>query len=515
MIANQIKSASISAVACFIIFVISCSAFGLMKSVFIIPVMILLPIVVYFQTKPKNYFRSPEAMMNEAPGVIGMFTTMISSGGSFDSAVRNIASTGPKHISQLFTKIVREADCRAIPDIRTGIKDILSTAPKELSSFRRAMLIVISAYESDNPERKMLMMKDAENTVLTGLKEMGEMYSARLNMPCMVVFSVGIMIPMILISVLPMLSIGGQFSTSLDTRAVAIITLVIVPLFVLGVILSLRGKNPFFSISLDVKDFAPLAVLLISVPIFFVLESEMGNDRAFLYSMILTGIISLAIVSYPYLMERKRKKIEAMLQDSLFELSNRLTMGENFDVALVRSLESRKDCKNLHISMKRELELCRGDIISAIDRIIRPISMQMFLSYADIYRASTKDIRNSGKLALSIAHQVQDQNSVRKGIELKLKNMLDMMTGTAAIFAPLILGMSIVMLGPISKISNVSAVEDIKPILMVYLVELSALITVLSSSLMCKGSITDIQWRFSLMMPISLIVFTVCCSFSI
>jgi len=135
--------------------------------------------------------------------------------------------------------------------------------------------------------------------------------------------------------------------------------------------------------------------------------------------------------------------------------------------------------------------------------------------YLDIHRASTKDIRNSGKLALSIAHQIQDQNTVRKGIELKLKNMLDMMSGTAAIFAPLILGMSIVMLGPISKVSDVSVVDDIQPILVVYLVELSALVSILSSNLMCKGSVTDIQWRFCLTMPMALVIFTVCCTITI
>ena len=48
------------------------------------------------------------------------------------------------------------------------------------------------------------------------------------------------------------------------------------------------------------------------------------------------------------------------------------------------------------------------------------ISDKMTGHYCDIYRASLKDVRNAGKLATSVAHQIQDQNGVRKDIENKL-----------------------------------------------------------------------------------------------
>ena len=124
-------------------------------------------------------------------------------------------------------------------------------------------------------------------------------------------------------------------------------------------------------------------------------------------------------------------------------------------------------------------------------------------------------MRNAGKLATSIAHQIQDQNGVRKDIENKLKSTMDMMTGTSAIFAPLILGMSIVMLGPISEITGQVFFENIGLTLAIYLVELAALISLMSSNLMCRGKTVDVMARFALMMPISLAVFMVCSSFSL
>ena len=81
----------------------------------------------------------PEALMNETPSVIGMMSVTLSSGGSFDSAIREIAKSGPKNISDLFNKIVLDADCRAISDIRTAVIEMISSLPKTLSPFKRAM----------------------------------------------------------------------------------------------------------------------------------------------------------------------------------------------------------------------------------------------------------------------------------------------------------------------------------------------------------------------------------------
>ena len=97
----------------------------------------------------------------------------------------------------------------------------------------------------------------------------------------------------------------------------------------------------------------------------------------------------------------------------------------------------------------------------------------------------------------------------------KLKSTMDMMTGTSAIFAPLILGMSIVMLGPITEITGQVFFDNIGLTLAIYLVELAALISLMSSNLMCKGKTVDVMARFALMMPISLIVFMICSSFSL
>ena len=460
---------------------------------------------------------SPEIMMNETPSVIGMMSITLSSGGSFDSAVREIAYNGPKYISSMFRKIVLDADCREISDIKRAVTDLVSTFPKSLSSFKRAMQIAVTAFESGNPNERAAMMKDAESIVLAGLRTMGESYSSSLNSPCMMIFGLGIMMPMILISMLPMLSIGGMFSVSfISSDMVSAIVLVIIPITVGSMILSISWKNPFYKAELSSSDIRYLIPILSVIPV-YIICARLGFESvlSIVISFASAGIMTFCTIYHSVLREKERKKTEDALKDALFELGNRLSMGENFEVAIRRTFESKKDCHSLSCRIERELIICRGDIESAIMAVTGNISDMMTGYYCDIFRASLKDVRNAGRLATSIAHQLQDQNGVRKDIENKLKSTTDMMTGTSAVFAPLILGMSIVMLGPISKITGQVFFENIGTTLAIYLVELAALISMMSSNLMCKGRIIDITARFCIIMPISLVIFTVCSSFTL
>ncbi len=458
-----------------------------------------------------------EVLMNETPSVIGMMSVTMSSGGSFDTAVREIAKNGPKNISELFGKIVMDADCKAISDIRTAVNDMVSSFPKALSPFKRAMQIVITAFDSTDPKERNDMMKDAEAIVLEGLKNMGETYSSGLNTPCMMIFGLGIMLPMIIISMLPMLSIGGMFSvSSIDSRTVTLIVLGIIPLVVGSLILSIRSRNPFYKAQFNTSDLRYLAPMIIAVPAYILLGMNgISDDLAISVAFIVSGLVTFATI-YPSIMkEKERAKVEEALKDTLFELGNRLSMGDNFETAVKKALGSRTECEDICCKLERELTLCRGDIESAVFMTLSPVSVEVAGHYCDICKASRRDIRNAGKLAVSIAHQVQDQNTVRKGIENKLKSTMDMMTGTSAIFAPVILGMSLVMLGPISDITGHVFFDGIGKILTIYLIELAALISLMSSNLMCKGKAVDVMARFSLMMPVALIVFLVFSSISL
>jgi hypothetical protein len=379
------------------------------------------------------------------------------------------------------------------------------------------MYLMISASDPKDANERMRITKDANDTILEGLKELGESYSSKLNAPCMIIFGLGVMVPMIMVSIIPMLSVGGQFSSaSLDPMMIAVVTLLLIPAVVAAVIMTIASKNPFYVRSNEKVTAVHVISAAVCVPAFFVMF-HITKDMAFsaAASAIASGI-SLFITIHPGMMKERRKvKTESIMGDALFDLGNRLLSGENFETALTATFNGRNDCAELAISLEKNMMISRGDGEMAIRTAMTPYSERMASLYSDVYASSLKDLRDAGRLAVSIGHQLQDQTAAMNGIQNKLRSMLDMMTGTSAVFAPLILGISLSMLAPLMHLAGGTEMSFASPILIAYLIELAALISVLSTQLKCRGGLLTILYSFSMMMPIALIVFLVSSNISI
>lgn len=477
-----------------------------------VPALALIPAMVYVAMSERRTACRPEVLLNEAPTVIGMMSVSVRSNGSMDTAVREVAANGPKNTASLFAAVVRDADCRRTDSIGQGLLDLMSSLPPQLSSFRRAVHMLITASETSDGVKRSDMVNDAEQTVLTGLRQMGESYSSKLNTPCMLIFGLGIMLPMIIVSIMPMMGMGGGMV--MDPTVAAFITLVLIPVAVAFTVISIRSRNPFAA-SVPGGSWRYALPMLAALPLAAVcMNSGMGITESITFPFTMAAVLTAVSVYPKVAAEAGRKRTEASLRDALFDLGNRLISGENFESAVVESLSARKDCAVIAESLSREMALCRGDIRSAIYAALSPISVFLASKYADVQKASEKGLRESGRLAVSVAHQLQDQEGIRKGIENKLKSTLDMMTGTAAVFAPLILGMSVMMLAPISGMTGYTGMAGMTGLLPVYLIILAALISVLTPALTAGGG-PDTVFRFGLTVPLSLMIFYVLSQMSV
>ncbi|MDR1690535.1 MAG: hypothetical protein LBR42_01655, partial [Candidatus Methanoplasma sp.] len=121
-------------------------------------------------SKIKNH----NTLMNEAPTVVGMMSTVIEGGGSLDTAVRDIARNGPAISASLFRSVVVKADTRQIEDIKNGLSDMLSKLHTAVINYRRSVDMVAAASASSDPSERKRMLKDASDISLRGLKETGE-----------------------------------------------------------------------------------------------------------------------------------------------------------------------------------------------------------------------------------------------------------------------------------------------------------------------------------------------------
>ena len=457
----------------------------------------------------------PKLYLNESPSVISLMSSVITSGGSLDAAVRKVASDGPKNTSKLFRDLVCRVDSKERCDIRDSLLELISGFPEGISSFKRALLMTVSASDALTRDEKVRIMSEATDMTLKGIRQMGESYISKLQFPSMAVFGIGIMVPMIVLSLAPMMGIEGMFSMpiGLDESTIRTVVLFLVPLCILAVILSIKDRNPFMDSESDWDGLWRMVPFLVSIPVANVIGNMGFDDRVVITSSVVVGSIAVyASVNGIIRKEKDRMKVEKAIRNCMFDLGNRMITGENFDSALVNALSVRKECQKLTEALSREYVLCRGDIGSAVRMCMTPYSKEMADICCRILAASNRDIRDGGRMATAIAHQLQNEDTVRKDMMNKLRGITDMMNGTAAVFAPLILGMSIMMMSPLTQMSTMADTSSAFVTVSVYIVELAILISMFTALLSDRFRAVNVIHRFATVLPVAMIILFVCSS---
>ena len=441
-----------------------------------------------------------------------MLTSSLESGGSLDTAIRSVALEGPVNSRRLFSDAVNSVDTKSHPGLREALTDVLEKLPEQAMGYRRSVGMCIAASESQDRTESSRILRDAADSALENVRLMGESYSSSLSFPCMAIFAIGIMVPMILMSLMPMLSIGGMFGADMISgETVILVTLALIPGGILAMCMWIRSRNPFREDHGRFIGWRTALPLLITIPLIIV-HRMLGFDPD---GMLLFSLAPAAIITLAYAWGDRKRSVETdrcvdSLMDSIMDMGNRMLSGENFETASVGSMESKVHCSKIGRRLGCELEMCRGDIGSAVRMAISPVSPEMASSIDDIRSCSVRDVEDAGRLAVTMGRQYQNRSVTMRVLETRLKSLTDMMFATAAVFAPMVLGLSMSMLEPLSSMAGYSGLEGTSSVLEVYLVELCMLISLLTSSLGRGGRFVDTLWRFCVMCPVSLLIFAIC-----
>lgn len=451
----------------------------------------------------------------EGPRVIGLMVSTLQSGNSVDRAIRTVSKEGPKLSAELFAEAVRMADCRRCSGTCDALNKILSDVPDSASGYRRAIGIVMSAASSTDRDECRMLLKEAGECSLEAVRMMGERYCASLNAPCLTVYGLGIMVPMLLMSILPLLGVGGMFgSGGFDVGAVSAITLVLIPSILACVCVWMRMANPFpQDRKMDVRRLYPL---LLSIPL--CISNYMMTGR--LTNVVILGVAPAILVALimdvgNHRAEIRRREAEKTIMGCFTDIGERIQEGCNCDTAVLGSMDSHEGLKDVCRRLMGSLSVLRGDYVHAVTRSISPISVECAQSLRDVMACSLKDNNDAGKLALMLGRQYINRQTVTEEMAIRLKSLTDMMLATAAVFAPLVLGMSVAMLGPLSGLTGHNLMDDVNTVLGTYLIELCATISVLISCIRMDDVGGNSLWRFAVLTPMSLLVFTVCSAISI
>ncbi|AMK13907.1 type II secretion system protein [methanogenic archaeon mixed culture ISO4-G1] len=145
-----------------------------------------------------------------------MMAAVLESGGSIDSAIRAVSRKGPSNSRELFTQAVRISDTKGSSSLSSALRGLLDALPCETEGYSQSLCMALCAADSPDEATMSALLSDAADASLESVRILGESYGNSLTVPCMTVFGLGIMAPMILVSILPLMGIGGMFGNALD-----------------------------------------------------------------------------------------------------------------------------------------------------------------------------------------------------------------------------------------------------------------------------------------------------------
>ncbi len=340
-------------------------------------------------------------------------------------------------------------------------------------SFKRSLYTLrISSMRSTDKERKETLDKASE-IIMEGSKRDLIAYAESLYVPTMVLFSMGVMLPLILASLLPILPIGKDM-----TWLIALTFDVLIPGMFLIYAMKIINEKPVLTSPPDLKvhmtkrEKNTLIVISLVVGAIFFFMGTRGHDYVtssfFLWGLSIPIAIYFFATSAP--VKPERDMIVAMndeFPDALFNIGSRVAEGEPFEVATQNVVNLMRG-SSIEILFRRilySLKTTRDslyEILFGNDGILKDKSTKVINTTMRVtLDAMKKDNITAGNMIISIANHLRDMKGVEKDMMTKLKSATSMMQMTALYFAPITIAVTLVLYAVI--LGKLEAVSTLLP----------------------------------------------------
>jgi hypothetical protein len=464
-------------------------------------------------------------MLRESPNVIGAMSMSMQLQPSLDRAVAFASQCGDGSLNQRLRTLLWQVLTRVRYDLPTSMMEFASTLSEENESLRQSIHLFISATNESSREGMDRLLDKANALVIDGVKDRVERYVASLALPTMVFFAFGILLPVMMFSLVPLLTLGSVTSIGSETNPgpvisdmeLALLLLVVFPAASFLYSRSTLSRNPLQAVgrpelSLSRKAVGAIAVYVVSM---IVLALTLADSVPEVVLIVGVGLPS----AYFYLHYRKGHVRSSLLPgiekdfiNALYQMGNRMTTGTSFDVAFEEVTRSRSSSPFGEFARRTRYKCLttRQDLPTIIsdDKELLGLSPLVRNAVVTVAECAASDPQAAGKVALNLAQYLSDLRSCQTKIREKLQSVVDMMSSTSAIFAPIVLGITGSLFSLVGTVSTASgSVQNMTLIGGIYVVELTFIVSFFTVFLLGGKNWAEVGYRFFTKAPIALIVF--------
>lgn len=470
--------------------------------------------------------RESRAYLRHAPAVVGAMAMSMNLSPSLERAVVFASGTNRDLLGQRLAQVSWDVLTRAHADVESSISDLASSLDHGNQALRQSLHLLVASSHEPTKEGMEALTEKAHEVSVHGLKQAAERYVAGLSTPVMIIFALGILLPIMLLSTVPLFAMGGPLPTGalvskanmqLPLAPLALLLLGVVPLACLYYCRSLLETSPTASIpGLDIR-FEPRTawpwMLWLSCLLALVLYGLMGT-QPHLFLLVL-GLPPSALLLRGRRVSMRRSKGEGPERDfivGLYQLGNRLSSGTSLEKAMAEAAAASSNARFSDWSRK-VMHLARVRRFPLEDAMEEsgPISSWPLLTEAfrTIARCAQGDGPAAGRVAVRLAKSLGDIRDCEEGIQERLKGVVDMMRSTSLVFAPIVLGVTVGLFGLTSSFTgNEGAIGWVTLMAGVYIIELAFVVSFLTTFLSGGRTWDEFGLAFATRMPVAVLAFT-------
>ncbi len=385
-------------------------------------------------------------------------------------------------------------------------------------------------------------LEKANDIIIRGTKRQVEDFSNSLGTPTTILFAIGIMLPLIIGAMLPMLALGGLNVGAMETESnvseggigtihMVILMNVAAPGGALIYSYKILGDRPGTTSLPEIPDntdvkktlFNAIIIgILLVIPLFLI-----PTHIKFLMPLPLFWPPVAAVTYYCLARTLKVKEERRMINtmerefpDALFQLGSRIAEGISLELAFNRTGKSMggTEIGELFKKITCALQVDRRtleDTLFGDDGILTNLpSRTIKATMKTVVEVSKKDPHEAGKTIIQISNFLRDMAEMDHDIKSKLSQSVEMMKGTAMIFAPVVMGVVVSLYFMLYDIfSEITTMEMISPyafttIVGIYLILMCGVITYFSTGIRSRMDPVEFKNDLGTILPICMVVFS-------
>jgi len=327
---------------------------------------------------------------------------------------------------------------------------------KWCDDLKRSIHLIRSSVLERSEERRLSVLDKALDISLQGMRERMHSFAAGLYLPTLMIYSIGVLLPLVLVAVLPVLSAIGICAS---TWQVFIIYCIIIPVAVWGLSRWALAKRPAAFLPPEIPNEANRIQAVMLAGGAGLLAASPAIARALglqvpltICSLSVLWSITLGIAAYLHLTTAKAYELRASVKqmedefcDSLVQLGNQITEGRPAEGAFERVAIAMRGTPIANVFLRASNNVKLGGMglraalfdaeQGALKRVYSRSVQDTLRMLVDIIERSTKA---AGDAILRMSDHLKGLKQVEADIRKSLGEVVTSMRSVALFFAPLI-----------------------------------------------------------------------------